>query len=282
VCHNRATSNTQSQKAPLKAQCVLSARATFSSRSAVKSLQTKRSVSAVETKKATFFVSAGEESRPTVSDTKAKFISTYQAPIPAVFNTVVQELLVSQHLSRYNTKYSYNAVMALGFCSVFDQIFAEYKYGNSEDIFRAFIGALEESPDTYRSDCQVLTEAASAASTVEALSELPAVQSVGPFHNKFTAIGLFRILELAGITDPAALEKMVTASGMEMSLVSRDLLTYKGLLSKLDSAKELQKEIMERERKMTAERMAEKEAKAKAETGGEKVESKAEDTATST
>ena len=44
--------------------------------------------------------------------------------------------------------------------------------------------------------------------------------------------------------------------------VSTDLGLYKGLLSKLASAKELMGEIMEREKRKTAERQAKKAAKA--------------------
>ncbi len=44
------------------------------------------------------------------------------------------------------------------------------------------------------------------------------------------------------------------------SSVSGDLAMYKGLLSKLAAAKELQEEFLERERRKTAERLAKKEA----------------------
>jgi hypothetical protein len=85
---------------------------------------------------------AGAEALPTVSETKAAFISAYSKvglmvcvcystlvvacgpsvtptgggvcwraqPIPAMFNTVLQEMIVMQHMTRYNAKYSYNSV----------------------------------------------------------------------------------------------------------------------------------------------------------------------------
>ena len=83
---------------------------------------------------------------PTVADTKAKFYKTFQTPIPSIYNNVIQELLVQQHLMRYNRKYKYDQVrgrqavlsfagvwrraepvselqvFALGFVSVFDQV----------------------------------------------------------------------------------------------------------------------------------------------------------------
>jgi hypothetical protein len=81
-------------------------------------------------------------------------------------------------------------------------------------------------------------------------------------HDRFLAIGLFRLLELGGLTDPEALKSLVAKSGLDSEAVNRDLLTYKGLLSKLKAAKELQKEFIEREQRKAAEREAAKAAKA--------------------
>jgi len=209
---------------------------------------------------------------PTVADTKDKFIKAYPKPIPAVYNTVLQEMIVLQHMSRYTTNYKYTAVQALGFTSVFDQIFETYKYGNAEEIFSAYINALDEDPAQYRKDSEKLLESAPSASSVADLAEFEDLKGMAAMaadgklmHNRFQAIGLFRMLELAGLTDPSALSELVTASGMKRDMVNRDLMTYKGLLSKLSAAKELQKEFNEREKKKTAERLAAKEAKAEAE-----------------
>ena len=57
-----------------------------------------------------FLWRAGGWNPPTVSDTKAKFYSKYKKPLPAVYNTVIQELLVQQHILRYNKNYSYDVV----------------------------------------------------------------------------------------------------------------------------------------------------------------------------
>lgn len=50
---------------------------------------------------------------PTVSDTKARFYEEYSQPIPGVYNQVIQEFLVAQHLIRYNKKYQYDEVSIL-------------------------------------------------------------------------------------------------------------------------------------------------------------------------
>lgn len=38
---------------------------------------------------------------PPVADTKANFLTHYSKPIPAIYNVVLQELLVQQHFIRY-------------------------------------------------------------------------------------------------------------------------------------------------------------------------------------
>lgn len=221
-------------------------------------------------------LSVRAEDMPTVADTKAKFIQAYNKPIPAVYNTVLQEMIVLQHMSRYQKNYKYSAVQALGFTSVFDQIFETYKYGAVEEIFSAYINALNEDPVTYRADTNKLLDASPSASSVADLAEMEDIKGMAALaaegklmHNRFQAIGLFRMLELAGLTDPSALSELVTASGMKQDMVNRDLMTYKGLLSKLSAAKELQKEFNEREKKKTAERLAQKEAKEAAEANTE-------------
>jgi hypothetical protein len=46
----------------------------------------------------------------TVSDTKRKFMEGYRKPIPSIYSTVIQELLVQMHFIRYNINYEYNEV----------------------------------------------------------------------------------------------------------------------------------------------------------------------------
>lgn len=99
--------------------------------------------------------------------------------------------------------------------------------------------------------------------SMEPLSALKARAAAGTLvYSKFVGIGLFRLLELTGATEPAALARLADASGAPLAKVNADLTLYKGLLSKLAAAKELMAEYLAREAKKTAQRMAEKEAKA--------------------
>lgn len=86
-----------------------------------------------------------------MADTKGAFIQTYRKPIPSIYSNVIQELLVQQHLMRYNTTYKYDPVFALGFVTVYDQLMDGYPNDADRDaIFKAYISALNEDPELYR------------------------------------------------------------------------------------------------------------------------------------
>jgi hypothetical protein len=123
------------------------------------------------------------------------------------------------------------------------------------------VKAVDESPEQYRKDASALSEAASASTggvdglcSLESLAQLKAR---GALYSRFVAIGLFRLLELAGAMEPAALGKLCEAAGVPLSKVNTDLQTYKSLLSKLAAAKELMAEFVQREQRKAAERAKE-------------------------
>ncbi|KAK9284696.1 hypothetical protein L1049_023872 [Liquidambar formosana] len=210
---------------------------------------------------------------PTVSETKLNFLKAYKRPIPSIYNNVLQELIVQQHLMRYKRTYRYDAVFALGFVTVYDQLMEGYPSDEDRDaIFQAYIKALNEDPEQYRKDAQSLEEWARA-QTPSSLVEFPsregevegilkdiAERAVGKgsfSYSRFFAIGLFRLLELANATEPTILEKLCAALNINKRSVDRDLDVYRNLLSKLVQAKELLKEYMDREKKKREERAAE-------------------------
>lgn len=53
---------------------------------------------------------AGTYAPPTVTQTKNEFRNLYDKPINAMYEPVLQELLVQQHFMRYNIKYKYDPV----------------------------------------------------------------------------------------------------------------------------------------------------------------------------
>lgn len=95
---------------------------------------------------------------PTAAETKLNFLKAYKRPIPSVYNTVLQELLVQQHLMRYKKTYRYDPVFALGFVTVYDQLMDGYPSDEDrEAIFQAYIKALNEEPERYRFGYVVLS-----------------------------------------------------------------------------------------------------------------------------
>lgn len=45
-----------------------------------------------------------------MSDTKAAFLNAYPRPLPGLYDVIIQELLVQQHLIRFQKKYTYDPV----------------------------------------------------------------------------------------------------------------------------------------------------------------------------
>lgn len=88
---------------------------------------------------------------PTVSETKLNFLKAYKRPIPSIYNTVLQELIVQQHLMKYKRSYRYDPVFALGFVTIYDKLMEGYPSDEDRDaIFQAYIKALKEDPEQYR------------------------------------------------------------------------------------------------------------------------------------
>ncbi|XP_071698149.1 protein THYLAKOID FORMATION1, chloroplastic-like [Rutidosis leptorrhynchoides] len=214
-------------------------------------------------------MSTGSDAPP-VSETKSKFLNAYKRPIPSIYNNVLQELIVQQHLIRYKKTYRYDPVFAIGFVTVYDQLMEGYPSDDDrEAIFKSYINALNEDPLQYRSDAKKLEDWArtqSSGSLVEFSSREGDIECIlkdiaeraggnGSFsYSRFFAVGLFRLLELSNATEPTVLEKLCAALNIPKRSVDRDLDVYRNLLSKLVQAKELLKEYVEREKKKQQER----------------------------
>ncbi|KAG5597016.1 hypothetical protein H5410_038248, partial [Solanum commersonii] len=191
---------------------------------------------------------------PTVADTKLKFLTAYKRPIPTVYNTVLQELIVQQHLTRYKKSYQYDPVFALGFVTVYDQLMEGYPSEEDPDAQK-----LEEWARTQNAN--TLVDFSSKDGEIENIFK-DIAQRAGTkdsfCYSRLFAVGLFRLLELANVTDPTILEKLCAALNVNKKSVDRDLDVYRNLLSKLVQAKELLKEYVEREKKKRGERETQK------------------------
>lgn len=59
---------------------------------------------------------------------------------------------------RYKKTYRYDAVFALGFVTVYDQLMDGYPSDeDKENIFKAYVNALNEDPQQYRCVYEILT-----------------------------------------------------------------------------------------------------------------------------
>lgn len=213
---------------------------------------------------------AASKGPPAVSDTKRAFMENFRKPLPGLYNNVIQELLVQQHLFRWNADYKYSEVEALGICNIFDQVLDGLPEGEREAVFDAYIRALQQDPAKYRADAARLEAWAKGLSSPADIKPDPngddvqqalarvasAVAGKSFLYTKFFAVGLFRLLELSGAKDPKSLSALVSSLGVPSERVNADLLTYKGVLTKLQGAKDIMKEFIERERKKKAERDA--------------------------
>ncbi|GAB2285333.1 Protein THYLAKOID FORMATION 1, chloroplastic [Dionaea muscipula] len=207
---------------------------------------------------------------PTVSETKSNFLKAYKRPIPSIYNNVLQELIVQQHLMRYKRNYQYDPVFALGFVTVYDQLMEGYPSDEDRNaIFEAYIKALKEDPEQYRKDAEKLEDWARVQTPdslvdfssrdgetegiLKAIAGRAGAKSFS--YSRFFAIGLFRLLELSNATEPTILEKLCAALNIDKRSVDRDLDVYRNLLSKLVQAKELLREYVDREKKKREERV---------------------------
>jgi len=214
-------------------------------------------------------VNAETWSPPPVAATTSAFHNKFKFPLPMIFASFVSRLLTEQHFVRWNRKYQYNPIFALGVTSVFDQVFETLGEEKKTQLFDAFITALDESPSTYRTDQAMLEEWAKSKSSSDISPKadgdnveqvLAEVSGLGDnfVYSKFFSIGLFRMLELTGAKDPKALESLVTSLNLNMDPVIRDLNYYKSSLSALIQAQELKREAEERAQKKRAEAAAKK------------------------
>lgn len=73
-------------------------------------------------------------------------------------------------------------------------------------------------------------------------------------HSGNGGISFQLAVPVAGAKDPKALETLVNSMNVKTESVNRDLTAYKGILSKLNAAKELMAELMAREKRKQEER----------------------------
>ena len=124
-------------------------------------------------------------------------------------------------------------MFALGFVSVYDQIMEGMPSEERAKIFAAYLSSLGEDAAKYRADAERMEQQAAASGdsltpsdsgndVQKCLARVAGLAAEGKFgYNRFFAIGLFRLLELTGAKEPAALERLVKAVGVRAESVNK-------------------------------------------------------------
>jgi len=207
--------------------------------------------------------------RPTLADTKAKFLALSDACIANMYNIPIQELLAQHHLIRYSSKYQYDELFALGIVTVINQLMEGSPDAENERIQNAYFGALGEDIAKFKQDALELEEWARSRgkdltldgtdAVTEKLKVIAARAGSSEFqYSKFFSIGLFQMLQQSGQTDPETFTALVKALSLDKEKVTKDLKVYKDLLKRLEMAKDMKEKFLERERRKQAERAAAK------------------------
>lgn len=216
----------------------------------------------------TLAIAATTGVRPTMADTKLKFLTQCDTSIPNMYNIPLQELLAQHHLIRFNSKYEYNEVFALGIVTVVNQLLEGLPEADSARIQNAYFSALGDSVDKFKADAAELEEWASTKkdlslsgddAVAQKLKAIAARAASGDLlYSKFFSIGLFQLLQQSGQTDAETFNALVSATSIDKERVTKDLKVYKDLLKRLEMAKDMKEKFLERERKKQQERLEKK------------------------
>eukprot|EP00667_Euglena_gracilis_P016741 EG_transcript_17545 len=216
-----------------------------------------------------FSMAAVAGTRPTLADTKLRFLTLCDLSIPNMYSIPLQELLAQHHLIRFSSKYQYDEVFALGIFTVINQLLEGLPEADSERIQTAYFSALDDNFAKFKADATELELWASSkgkelnlSGSDDVTTKLKAVATRaagGDFqYSKFFSIGLFQLLQQSGQTDPESFTQLVNGMNLDKERVTKDLKIYKDLLKRLEMAKDMKEKFLERERKKQEERQAQK------------------------
>lgn len=216
-----------------------------------------------------------------VADTMTMFTKAYPKPVVPAYRSVVNDILVTTHLTVIQKEFKYDPLFALGMVTIFDNFFKAYPPPSEVDpIFSAMITSLDFDVATMKSDAKTAEAWAEGKSEEELLAmfEAPDASPVGATisavkgnekfaYSRVWAVGLFKMMNMAGV-EPISNEVLVkwaTAIGLDKSnfaVLESDYDLYSSSLTKLRELEQLFKEIEIREKKKLAERLEAKAAAA--------------------
>lgn len=107
------------------------------------------------------------DSPPTVADTKQAFLAHFPKPLPSLYSTIIHELLVQQHLFRWNTSYCANPITSLGLWTVLEQTLGEL--ADKQIIVQAFFGSLSMDIRTVQTEMRQVLDGVGKFGTIESI-----------------------------------------------------------------------------------------------------------------
>ena len=204
---------------------------------------------------------------PTVADTKRAFYTYHPRPVHAVYQRVVEEMLVEMHLLQVNVAYRYHPLYALGVVTSFDALMAHYTpTAHRDSIFQALCRALNHDPQVLRADAQRLLTLAQGESGVALRDWLrqpgmpfsaqdPLQRELQtwltpppPKYSRLVGIGLWTLVQTvlpeAESQWPTAVRTLAQALNLNAERVERDLDLYRSSLDRLNQARAVLADIL--------------------------------------
>ncbi|GJD11525.1 protein thylakoid formation1, chloroplastic [Galdieria sulphuraria] len=216
----------------------------------------------------------------TVAETISDFLKHFRHPIPSIYRTIVQELLVTTHLARVAVGFQYDPVFALGYQMVTQVFFKSYpKVEEKEKLFDSMCKALLLDYERMKKDASVLEEWTRSRTEREILLAIEEggddplanllhsiAQNDGFVYSRLFGLGLVRMMELCGEeANSERCQKWASALHISSLKLEQDLDTYQQSLERLKQAEQLFAELEARQKKKLAEKLAEKAKRAQEE-----------------
>ena len=190
-------------------------------------------------------------SPPTVSDTKRVFYTNYKKLLLPMYNTPIQNMLVKQHIRRYNKNYTYSDVSALGIVTSLDSVVYTFPDDEKMRIKNAFIIALNEDPEMYHSNIESLKPHATSflgpnkrGNTLQKSLYDIAINDKY-VYSSFDAIGIFKLVQLNGNYHGNSIKQLSVSIGFREDIVYKDIATFFSLLKYIESSEKLANDIRE-------------------------------------
>jgi len=229
---------------------------------------------------------------PPVSVAIQKFNELYSKPIIPMYRALINDLIVTTHLTVVRKDFQYNQFFGLGMQTIYESFFTSYpEPGAAKDIFDAILGSLNLDPAVVAADTKAVlewadgkTEAAVLASIDapegSAIAEtMAAVKANEKFiYSRVFAIGVFKVMGKVGLDTISEddLERWFSAMNITTGLIKSDYDLFNGSIERMRDAEQMFKEIEIREKKKLADRL-EKKAKSAAEAAAKKAQGVSEE-----